>query len=613
MLTLNISLNGKPYKTLTCDGSKPMVFGRGATCDVVLSEPTGGASSEHARIDYSGGTFSITDRGSTNGTALNGTRVRPNTATPIADNDRIHLGKWLLEVKLDAPQVTALPNMPSSKGATDQRSQSLHTALRAATKRGPEAIQKALTDALNHLDPDGQRSVLNGLLSLTDGDAQLGGAVKAEISRREAIRDACEQAINALAKRHGGFDGFTSAEEVTRFFRLADQSLELMFEWIVNTLSARKTFEEKFSAKVTRFFGLDSNPIKHALTPNQAGRYLLNPSEARDPGQIKQNLAEAFRHLSVHQLSLVAGIQSALKAAVEQLDPDKIEARASHWLGGSFKRGKAWDLFKETYQGLLDNDSKLFNEVIYPNLRHGYLAAHETQGIGEGGADEVEAPAGLDVLDPLAVPSGPPPAPNKSTGGAIPYTGSTASSGADPFASPGAAPPPAPAGGIPYTGSTGSPPPTVDPFASPGAPPPAPAMPQRVDPFASPAAPPPMAPMAQAPSSAPSSADPFANPAPLPPPSSDPFAHPGSYTPAPRVDPFGGGGSSGGGSSAPASGGGDPFSAPSGPRGGDPFAAPTAFPGAPAQPLDPPPQDDPPSAPPSSPYGGGSGPAPSPF
>ena len=36
-------------------------------------------------------------------------------------------------------------------------------------------------------------------------------------------------------------------------------------------------------------------------------------------------------HLSVHQLSLVAGSQSALKAAVEQLNPEKIEARASHW------------------------------------------------------------------------------------------------------------------------------------------------------------------------------------------------------------------------------------------------------------------------------------------
>ncbi|MCA8923211.1 MAG: FHA domain-containing protein, partial [Planctomycetes bacterium] len=383
MLTLTISLNGKPFKTVTSDGSKKLVFGRGASCDVVLSEPTGGASSEHARIECSGGVFSVFDQGSTNGTALNGTRIRPHTGTPIADNDQIHIGKWLVECKLDAPQVTALPNVPA-EGPADHRAESLHTALRAASKRGADAVQKALVDALNRLDPDGQRSVLNGLLQLTQGDAQLQAAVRAELGRREAIRDACVQAVSSLAARHGGFEAFNSVEEVNRFFRLSDQALELMLEWIVNTLSARKTFEEKFSAKVTRFFGLDSNPIKHALTPNQAGRYLLNPADARDPAQIKQNLAEAFRHLSVHQLSLVAGIQSALKAAVEQLDPAKIEARASHWLGGSFKRGKAWDLFKETYQGLLDNDSKLFNEVIYPNLRHGYLAAHETQGIGEG-------------------------------------------------------------------------------------------------------------------------------------------------------------------------------------------------------------------------------------
>ena len=33
---------------------------------------------------------------------------------------------------------------------------------------------------------------------------------------------------------------------------------------------------------------------------------------------------------------------------------------------------------------MLDNESKLFNEVIYPNVRKGYLAAHEKSESGEG-------------------------------------------------------------------------------------------------------------------------------------------------------------------------------------------------------------------------------------
>jgi hypothetical protein len=72
---------------------KPVVnIGRALDNDVVIDVPE--VSRHHARLEYNNGVFQIADLGSTNGTAINGVRVKHQR---IQEGDRITLGATVLE------------------------------------------------------------------------------------------------------------------------------------------------------------------------------------------------------------------------------------------------------------------------------------------------------------------------------------------------------------------------------------------------------------------------------------------------------------------------------------------------------------------------------------
>jgi hypothetical protein len=71
----------------------PMSVGRGSDCDVVLADAH--ASRKHVRLEVRGGVFVLTDLGSTNGTLVNGHRVRE---VVLGVGDRIELGQSTLRV-----------------------------------------------------------------------------------------------------------------------------------------------------------------------------------------------------------------------------------------------------------------------------------------------------------------------------------------------------------------------------------------------------------------------------------------------------------------------------------------------------------------------------------
>lgn len=362
--------------TFTLEENKVLI-GRSETCDVHLPGKELGVSGEHARVEFLSGSYYLFDQGSTNGTALNGTRIRAHTSVPLANGDKIYVGRWLLTCQLRS-RLTQMfrKNSLRPEESYDPRVKAWSDVL--AGIGDAQDFQERLRSFAESVEGPEQISLLRQLEACAKASPHA-GLIQDERARLEAIREACYQFVTSLSAHHTGAEKLRQPEDVERFFRLADQSLELMLEWIVSCIQARRSFEERFSAKVTRFFGLESNPLKHALTPQQAGNYLLNWERERDAEPIKQSLSATFRDLTAHQLGLVAGVQQALKTALAQLDPEKTEAKVDTVLGGPFRRSAAWQLFKESYRDMLDNDSKLFNEVIYPSLRQGYLQAHEAQ------------------------------------------------------------------------------------------------------------------------------------------------------------------------------------------------------------------------------------------
>jgi pSer/pThr/pTyr-binding forkhead associated (FHA) protein len=83
-------------------------IGRDPTNDLVMESAA--VSREHAAVTFQDGRWYLEDRGSFNGTYLNGTRVVPGTALPLRHADRISVGTETLlfswPAQLDDPDTT---------------------------------------------------------------------------------------------------------------------------------------------------------------------------------------------------------------------------------------------------------------------------------------------------------------------------------------------------------------------------------------------------------------------------------------------------------------------------------------------------------------------------
>jgi FHA domain/Protein of unknown function (DUF3662) len=89
---LEIVEPGRAARRVRLDG-RAVIIGRASDCGLVLADAH--VSREHARIDFRGGVFVLTDLGSTNGTRVNGHRIRE---VVLGAGDRIELGQTVATV-----------------------------------------------------------------------------------------------------------------------------------------------------------------------------------------------------------------------------------------------------------------------------------------------------------------------------------------------------------------------------------------------------------------------------------------------------------------------------------------------------------------------------------
>jgi hypothetical protein len=104
-----VDQHGQHYPLQSASSS----VGRGTECDIRLGDAL--ASRRHFQLQQTPAGWQITDLGSSNGTFLNGRRLRPGEATPVALGDRITLGRTTLVVQLAparAPQAVAAQPRP---------------------------------------------------------------------------------------------------------------------------------------------------------------------------------------------------------------------------------------------------------------------------------------------------------------------------------------------------------------------------------------------------------------------------------------------------------------------------------------------------------------------
>ena len=380
-----------------------LAIGRVMGNDVVLPDVEKRVSSKHARIEKGGGGWRIVDLGSTNGTYLNERRLEAQTPTPLKNGDVISIGlfhlRFVQESSLESSgdhTVFSL-DLPRKTAALAEELTALwaRTSTDAPETR-QEALRKTLEAAIAGLPPDAARTVLSQTQArFRPGEsaspaAERGTIVRrrdAEIQKREEMYQAGQRALADLSQKLIGDERFESAEQMERFAKLIHQTLELMLDWVTKSLKGRKEFENQFSADLTMVFGKQANPLKTTNDASDMAKFLLDWRSGRSPQQARAALDEAFKDLTMHQIGLLAGVQESLSAVLRRLDPKTLEAEVKGAGLFSSMAKKAWDRYAEIYTEIFAENSRLFNEMIYPNVRKGYLATHSES--LEGGAPPV--------------------------------------------------------------------------------------------------------------------------------------------------------------------------------------------------------------------------------
>ncbi len=371
------------------------LIGRSTDNDIALPDNEKRVSSKHARLDRQGGGVQITDLGSTNGTFVNGRRLEPNSGAELKDGDKISIGYYTLAVSVaedDSGDQTMVMVDPSRQLA--QLVDELPIAYARLSSAPPEQRKKLLRGMIQSMvsavGPDNARSILMQLRSrFRSGEVSVVPDHTTAIRRKEAeakVQETFSQAglrvMSELSAQFVGEGKFETSDQAELFGKQLANVLELTFDWISKSLRGRKEFEEQFSADLSMIFSKEKNPLKGGGGPGDMGRYLLDWRIPRDPKGIRDALDNAFKDLTMHQLGLLAGVQESLSAVLKRLDPKTVEQEAKEKGGGGMfasMEKRAWKRYSDVFHEIFAENSKLFNELIYPNVRKGYLALHDNQ------------------------------------------------------------------------------------------------------------------------------------------------------------------------------------------------------------------------------------------
>lgn len=87
-----LMLKEKPVHRFIVNEGKPILIGRTSEADVTLDNPS--ISREHAVVEHEKGRDYLTDKGSTNGTMVNGKKITKRTH--LTANDEIMVGKFAM-------------------------------------------------------------------------------------------------------------------------------------------------------------------------------------------------------------------------------------------------------------------------------------------------------------------------------------------------------------------------------------------------------------------------------------------------------------------------------------------------------------------------------------
>ncbi|HET6371356.1 MAG TPA: type VI secretion system-associated FHA domain protein TagH [Nitrospiria bacterium] len=383
-------------------------IGRQESNEVMLHDRRRLVSGRHAEIRQKNGQFVLVDVGSKNGTQLNGERLTKGKEYPLAQEDKIGIGDFVIQFfpieQVAETEQTGGAQVESTMyfSETPDQVEELFENLNRAYWENPELTSEerrarfaeVLRGAIRGSDEVGARRILDLAESrFPDPDYQqekiknMPPGATVVSSQEGAAQQAAYQGLMKIAGKYvKDAETLKSPEKVAEFVERIERVLSVMLESLADAVKGRKEFEEGFDVASTRIFAWKQNPIKIVEGERGLGAYLFDTKNTEPSDKVISNLEEAFTDLALHQMGLMAGFKEGLRGLLKRLDPVTLEAEARATplkLGpikipplriGLFSGWAAWNRFRQRHRELTEEEVKTFETILAPHIAKGYLS-----------------------------------------------------------------------------------------------------------------------------------------------------------------------------------------------------------------------------------------------
>ncbi len=369
-MPLRLRIVSKNAKLLGDDAEKEFIarggtIGRSLHSDWILPDPKRYVSSQHAMIDFQGGSYYVVDT-SRNGVYVNESDTPVGRGHPqrLFDGDRIRIGDFQMRVEIEE-------DLPEAEQTAMQDS-----VVRAQLVSEDPSLELAMMDEDKMVEGD----ALERHLAVADASARLSGL--SEVLKLPDTVDN-ERAVSLLLEGAGLRPADVAGTQPAELMRTAGRLLRLMVEGVNDLLQDRAKIKDSHRIAQTIIKQEQGNPLKFSPGAAEAMSYLLgNHSGNYMPPE--DAVKATFADLQLHQKAVTTAMRVALADFLEQLDPAELQRRFDQGLKrGALLSGanklKYWDLYEESYHVLTHREEGKLPEVFSEEFAHAYEAEIKDQ------------------------------------------------------------------------------------------------------------------------------------------------------------------------------------------------------------------------------------------
>jgi type VI secretion system protein ImpI/type VI secretion system protein len=354
-------------------------IGRGLDNDWVLPDPNRHLSKRHCTLTWRGDSWLLSDT-STNGTFVNADdRPVGNAAPrPLNDGDRLRLGLYELEVRIDAEQPHGARPAQSDDAGEDRTR--MFRPLQDAPVPPPLLPAELYPDTLDTNSPfaEPHRPAHNAAAVeipedwdldpfVTLPEAAPGGGLVPPPPPPLAP-PALPDLLAAFLRGAGMKPAMPADAEAT--MEAMGAAFRAVVTGVRQVLLARASIKSEFRIEQTMIRARGNNPLKFSVSDDDALASLLGVGRRTDM-PAAEAVTDALRDMQLHELASMAAMQAAVRALVAQFDPEKIRAGSEQ--GGmalvpAQRKARAWEAFEalhaRTTQALADDFDSVFGKAF---------------------------------------------------------------------------------------------------------------------------------------------------------------------------------------------------------------------------------------------------------